>query len=220
LPQILGVMTKREIVVPHDRLLDLIHELNKPPLEYPRSSALAEALHLLGQLRQAMDTTVLETYLTSTNKDIAEGAADGLIANAGLKDFEKTVSDKMDSSGYASLNEKQRNWVAVEELDDEVNNGGWSQYFFNSAGDDWPDAVKGLQAMGSKDRLAIFQEAIAKFGKVGPATDRTQRTEQLSTLITQNEKLFEPLETRYFESKEVLEVLTAKYVIQNAADFK
>ena len=220
LHDVLGVMAKREITAPHNQLLPLIRELEKMPLEYPHANALADALQMLGQLRQNEDRTLLESYLTNENKDIAEGAADGLLASLGLKDFDKAIWDKMDNTGYQSLNGKQRLWAAVEILDGEVNNGGWSQYFLNSSGDLWPDAVAGLKAMGSIDRLATLQEAVAKFGKVGPSTASSQREDQLSALIKRDEKTFESLEDRYFNSKEVVTVLEAKFVIQNAADFK
>jgi len=108
--------------------------------------------------------------------------------------------------------------LAVLMYDGEVNNGGLSQYFFNSSGDHWRDALAGLEAMGSTERLAVLREALSRFGKDGPSQDRAQ--EELAKLARKNDALFDVLDDRYYKSKEVIEALTKRYVLKNSDAFK
>jgi HEAT repeat protein len=216
----LSAIAKRGIPAPRDQLFKLIHDLEKTELDYPRASAVAAALRLLGQLRQKDDAAFLEQRLSNSNKEIAQGAAEGLLANAGLKNFQQTIWDKNQNSGYGSLTQKQRNWMSVEQLNAEVNNGGFAQYFVNSSGDQWMDALTGLEAMGSKEMLPILQGTIAKFGKEKPSTVHQQRQEQLARLMRDNDNLFEQLDNRYYSSSELVEVMQARYAVNNAEDFR
>ena len=105
-------------------------------------------------------------------------------------------------------------------FDGQVNNGGLSQYFFNSSGDHWPEALAGLQAMDFVERLAVLREAVAKFGKNGPSQDRNRRQEQLAKLERKSDDVFGSLDGRYYKSAEVIEVLANQYVLKNADAFK
>jgi hypothetical protein len=49
-------------------------------------------------------------------------------------------------------------WMALE-----VRNGGFHQYFFNSAGDFWQDVMSGLAAIGDEAGLSLFQGTISIF---------------------------------------------------------
>ena len=163
---------------------------------------------------------MLELHLTHANDKVASGAAEGLIASHGLNGYRERIWDRLKARGLDGPTESQRHHFAVNVLDGEVRNGGLSQYFFNSGGGDWRIAVAGLEAMGSKERLAILQEAIAMFGKDGPSTDRDGRMKQLSGLVKANEKLFDALEVRYYKSGENLDVLMTRYVLKNPDAFK
>ncbi len=105
-------------------------------------------------------------------------------------------------------------------FDGEVNNGGLSQYFFNSSGDYWREALAGLEAMGASERATILKEAAAKFDAEAPSKNRDQRQNQLAKLARKDDALFDALDSRYYASKEVIDVVMTKYVIKNAQAFK
>jgi hypothetical protein len=90
-------------------------------------------------------------------------------------------------------------WLAHE-----VQNGGFHQYFFNSAGDFWKDVSEGLKSIGDEKGAALFQEAISIFPESTPSTDRFARQEQLSELDEKDEDRtwghFEEVTNQYFKT--------------------
>src|SRR5262245_54322172 len=61
--------------------------------------------------------------------------------------------------GIYGLSPENRWFFAVFELEGEVYNGGFDQYFTNSSGDRYEHAVTGLQAMGATESLALLLAA-------------------------------------------------------------
>ena len=220
LHEALEALADKRIAVRRDRLLTLIAELEKCEMKYPKTYALHEAIRLLGQHKLADDRSFLEARLNSSEPRVAEGASAGLIASFDLEGFEQRAWEVESKSGFSALKPAQKHYLAVLMYDGEVNNGGLSQYFFNSSGDEWRNALAGLEAMGFTERLAVLREAIAKFDKDGPSPDRERRQEQLAKLARKNEALFDALDDRYYKSKEVIEVLAKRYVLKNADAFK
>ena len=78
----------------------------------------------------------------------------------------------------------------------------------------------GLEAIGSKERLALFKESLAKFDKSNPSESRNERMEQLSKIESAKNSIFDELETRYYKSTENLEVMMMRYVLKNAEAFR
>ncbi len=217
LHDVLAALNEREILVPRDRLLLLIKQLAATSLKYPHDYQLGEALCSLGKHENAEDRTTLERYLSHSEKRVTEGAANGMLVSHGLNGF----SDRIwKAEGTAALAQPQRNYLAVMVLDAEVRNGGFSQYFFNSSGDDWKTALSGLETMGSKERLAILKKTLAKFNKSSPSENRNQRMEQLAKIESGKDSVFNELNTRYYECEENLEVLMMHYVLRNAEAFR
>lgn len=220
LHEALEALADKRIAVPRERLLSLIADLEKSELKYPKTYALGESLRLLGQHKLASDRPFLEARTSSSEPRVAAGAAAGLIASFDLEGFEQRTWDAKSTSGFSTLKPAQKQYLAVLMYDGEVNNGGLSQYFFNSSGDHWRDALAGLAAMGFSERHTVLREAVSKFGKDGPSQDRERRQEELAKLARKNDALFDALDDRYYKSKEVIEVLTQRHVLQNAGAFK
>ncbi|MFC1601206.1 DUF4375 domain-containing protein [Candidatus Sumerlaeota bacterium] len=220
LHQVLKTLANARIPVPRERLLKLVAAIEAKELEYPRTYALAEALRLLGQLRQDADRELLRARTTHPDEEVAKGAAAGLLSSYGLEEFEQQIWEAEERSGFESLSEHQRFYRAVSMCDGEINNGGLAQYFVNSSGDQWREAVAGFQAMGFKERLRVLKEATALFGNDGPATDRDRRQEQLSRLYRRNDSIFDELDARYFDSSEVVAVHCNQFVLANPESFR
>jgi hypothetical protein len=220
LHQVLRALNSKGARVPRDRLLRLIDHLNRRELEYPQSYQLGEALRSLGMHRVPEDQKTIEQFLSHRETIVARGAAGGMLASDGLDGFEERIWATMKDRGVDALNVSQRRYQAVLAFDAEVNNGGLSQYFFNSSGDEWQAALAGLEAMESKERLAILREAIEKFGPTGPSTDRRERMVQLSKLARGDEAVFDGLDSRYYKSSEVVAVLATRYVLKYREAFR
>ncbi len=216
---VLQGLVDADIPVPRQRLLDLVSALDKPEISYPQTYALGQVAILLGRYGEAMDHTTLERLTNHPDSKVRQDAAEGLLSLNGLRGFKEKVWDKLDQSDFAALTDNERYFVAVYGMDGEVNNGGFSQYFVNSSGDRWEDALAGLRQMGFVERLALFEEAIQPFGADGPSHDREVRQKQLNRLYRRNDEPFSEIEDRYYKSSEEVEVLIARFVLANPNSF-
>ncbi len=94
----------------------------------------------------------------------------------------------------------ERFTLALPGLAMEVTNGGFHQYFFNSAGDDWDALVWGFEASGDLESLTRFRKVLAIFPKGKPYRNRSFRWKQLEALGDREHELFEPHTTEFFEA--------------------
>ena len=97
-----------------------------------------------------------------------------------------------------TLNEAQRCLVAFGSLRTQVNNGGFSQYFFNSSGDLAPDAVAAAAVMGAHDVATLLSRAMALLGDPYPR-ELALRQERLEELEDAAEEPFETLDLDYYQ---------------------
>jgi hypothetical protein len=61
--------------------------------------------------------------------------------------------------GFDGLSEPEKKYFAVCCLSREVHNGGFHQFFFNSAGSYYRHALAGLEEMGATESLQLLQRA-------------------------------------------------------------
>lgn len=89
-------------------------------------------------------------------------------------------------------------WLARE-----VQNGGFDQYFFNSAGDYWREVIDGLQWIGDQKGLCAFREVLTIFPGASPSEQRHTRQEQLNLLEDLDEQKltnhFKRADSYYYE---------------------
>ena len=216
----LEVLADAGASVPRDAIHVLIQALEAEPLAFPRTYALAGALRLLGRHRHEGDLEFLRNRTTHAQARVAEGAAAGLLCAYGLDGFDARIWEIEKKDGIAALTAPQRLYRAVFFCDAEINNGGLSQYFVNSSGDDWQEALAGFEAMGCKERSNILAEAVRMFGGDGPSPNCRIRQEQLSTLCRRNATVFDALDSRYYKVTELVAVHAARYVLAHADGFR
>lgn len=220
LHQALNALGNASIEVPAERLEPLIAELRAAELKYPRDYLLSQALRLLARHRRPADLELFKGLSKHPNEDVAEGASAALVTWYGLEGFGERLSKLEQAKGYAALNRPQQHYSAVFMFDAEVCNGGLDQYFLNSTGNQWKDALEGLKAMKDTKRTAILEKAAAKFGTDGPSTDRTKRQDQLAALIRKDEDTFSKLDDEYYDITPPIEAVMNAYVLANPEAFK
>lgn len=213
----LSILVKNEVFVSRDKLLSLISAFDQMELEHPIPSAFGEALHALGQHKVTEDRAILLIYMDHVDEWIANGAAAGLLVSHGLEDLDEKVWFAIDKN--LPLTKAQKYYSAVRACDGQICNGGFAQYFVNSFGDEWQEALEGFEAMGFVERLSLVKQAIDMFGPAGPSENQQKRQIQLSKIYSQDEEIFEELETQYFNSKEVVDVFCCHYMIANQDHF-
>ena len=219
LHEALEALGNASIQVPVERLESLIAELRDVELKYPRDYTLGQALWHLGRHRRPTDLELLESMITRSEEEVARGASSGLVAWHGLEGFEERLWVLEKEKGYAALKRPQQHYSAVLMFDAEVCNGGLEQYFLNSSGDQWRDALEGLKAMKGTKRAGILEKAVAKFGENGASTEREKRMDQLAALIRKDEDSFESLNDDYYDIEPV-EVMLNRYVFANPDAFR
>lgn len=124
-----------------------------------------------------------------------------------------------DAAGNA-LNAEQVTVLAVEALEREVNNGGFSHFFGGASWKHVPVLVKSLERVGSKEALGLVKEAVSLL-KLSAAVlaDPAQLFETIHTALAKHEVeiRLNDLDSDYYVLEEDLGKLVWGYVKKNVA---
>ncbi len=120
--------------------------------------------------------------------------------------------DKIDKLSYA-----EKVIYLVGDVETEVNNGGFSQYLYNSSGKYAKEAVEALKTIGANHTAALLEDAIEIY-KNGPTNDGRNNPE-VDLTDEQEEKLNE-LDNRFYEYKDDLYALQLKFIKKNINEFR
>ena len=77
--------------------------------------------------------------------------------------------------GLAALTDAERVVVLVSRANFEVELGGLSAFFYNSAGDHAAETLPALEAVGAGQAAAALRDAMARFPSGAPPADREAR---------------------------------------------
>lgn len=218
--ELLKTLSEAKRIVPREKLLGLIGALDAGELKYPREYALGEALRLLSRHQLPEDRGLLEARMNHAEDQVVRGASDALLISHGLDEFGARIWQKKQASGYDSLPDYQRYYSAICTCNGEIENGGISQYFLNSGGNHWKDALAGFAAMGSTKKHGALRDAAALFGKDGPSTDRRTRMDQLSKLCRKNDEIFDPMDKQYYDNSESIDAIVTRFVLAHPDEFR
>jgi hypothetical protein len=132
----------------------------------------------MAAVRQKCGRTIDEILAKSGEYDLYEilGAIEVLVGSKIYQKLPTTLGERM---VFAFK------WMQIE-----VQNGGFGQYFFNSAGDFWQDVLDGLVVIGDERGLARFREVLSLFPNSSPSPDQFTRQDQLSAIEEQDEKRY------------------------------
>ncbi|MBC7856757.1 MAG: DUF4375 domain-containing protein [Pirellulaceae bacterium] len=204
--------------VPHERLLTLLAELKPRVDNYPHDYQYSEALIAYGLNPDDTAESWIRAELNSENKKVRHGAAEALELFNGLRPYSH-ICDIMEKSGFDALTDPQKYYYAVSNYGSQVENGGHSQYFWNSSGERWQSALAGLRAIGAAKRATILQEAAARFGADGPPIARMPRVIAVERMQAQVKKPFADLDDQFCSADEDFDVLLPLYAIDNKSHF-
>lgn len=114
-----------------------------------------------------------------------------------------TVNIYEDEQAYARsfvpFSTEQRHIFAVIWYIVEVNNGGHEQFYFNSTGIVWKDALEGLQKLDVGEAVDILDESVSRMGG-SPSLDRDERQQQLEL----NQPDFNDLDDRFYKLQDTI----------------
>lgn len=126
-------------------------------------------------------------------------------------DYVLTVIDpwigKFVDCGADTLRFEEVVGVGVWLLEAEVNNGGFDQYYFNSAGDLAVPTVDALRLIGANRTASLLAAANAEFPNLVPPSNRDARQRALDEI--RDSARFGTLETEFYQGLEDLTALLA-----------
>lgn len=111
----------------------------------------------------------------------------------------------------------QRYLFAIQWYVAEVNNGGHYQFYDNSCGIVWEDAMRGFESIGAQKNADIIKESANRMGG-NPSKDREKRQEQLESIDPKLADL-DDLDRMFFSSEAAMTELLHAYICENAKDF-
>ena len=98
----------------------------------------------------------------------------------------------------------------VDELEAEINNGGFDQFFFTSAGDHTRETIEALIAIGASHTAEIVRTAAAKFPGGMPPKDRDDRQSALER-VSPDSDAFQAEDEAFLEYRDDLAAMVAGY---------
>ena len=122
--------------------------------------------------------------------------------------------EKKYNESLAVFSKEQRHIYAILWYLAEVENGGHDQFYFNSTGIVWKDALSGFKELGLDEVVEIITEAASLMGGE-PSLDRTTRQTQLDTY----EPDFSDLDSRIYELDEKIYEGIYQYILKNRSAF-
>ncbi len=110
------------------------------------------------------------------------------------------------------LTEKERIILVLLDLAEEVNNGGFEQYYSNSSGDFANEIIDALKTIGAEKTLVVCQKANAVFGEQVPK-DREERNMFLAEKMTDEQReILEKCDEEFFITCSEISELGYRYL--------
>lgn len=117
------------------------------------------------------------------------------------------------------LTEPQKNFYFNQNLEREINNGGFNQFFFNSSGDFAHETISSLRTIGADKTADILQNAIDQFPGSAVPNDRVKRQEVLEQIEDTANEVWEQLDQAFYKYEDNLNDLNIDYVKRNRSSF-
>ncbi|WP_133181717.1 DMP19 family protein [Shewanella decolorationis] len=128
--------------------------------------------------------------------------------------FEQSLIE-LESKEFDAIREHERVLATIWAVEAEVNNGGFDQLFYNSAGDISFYAAKAFDAIGAHNMASIAQKAQDLFGPEGPPKNRDERVEILESISEKHEEYLNKLDYEFTEYPDNIKELLLTYVQSN-----
>ena len=129
------------------------------------------------------------------------------------------VQRKINASGIDGLTQAERVFHYVYLLEAEVNNGGFDQYFFNSAGNHTQEVIGALEEIGANYTAQLVRDAIGVFPGGTAPRDRNQRQEILLEMGQAESELLNQVDSKFYEYRDDLSALMIAFVKQCREQF-
>jgi hypothetical protein len=111
----------------------------------------------------------------------------------------------------------EKKLLAVYGLKEEVDNGGFAQYFSGPLGQGSSSALQGLREMNSAPLTRTLQKALAVFPASKPPADQTKRVKLIDSIKRRANGVWSVCDEEFYLREEALADLALAYVKKNRA---
>jgi len=126
------------------------------------------------------------------------------------KRFVEIVTN-VDSDRFTEFEAEARDIYVVGLLEGEVNNGGFSQYFWNTEGQHAAVTVDVLKRVGAKETASLLRRAMKLYG-APPSDDLDEWYDRLERVDSEHEDALAELDEHFYEGVDDLPVLVMKHL--------
>jgi hypothetical protein len=127
---------------------------------------------------------------------------------------------KHDSQIIGSLSPGFRMMFTTWELEGEVNNGGFNQYFFNSSGRFAGEALAGYRLIGAREHAKLTEQAIVTFEREKPTHQRFKKEGSIEAFSESYKHTgLNDIDSRFYKIAEDASKLRIGYIRAHAEQF-
>ena len=123
-------------------------------------------------------------------------------------------------SNPEKLSSKEQQIVLIEELEREINNGGFNQFFYNSAGDYAHETIAALREVKSVKFLKTMESAVSLFPDSKVPRNRNEREKILERIENDANPEWDRLDSEFLEYDEDIYSLLIDFIQKNIKDFR
>ena len=155
---------------------------------------------LRSQRNKSSTSDVLKEYSTAIEEVLAQPKGSEIIFA-----LQQKIDQKWARDGLASLTAAEKVFLCVDGIETEVNNGGFHQYFFNSAGDFALDVPAAFRAISANHTGEIVSRACSVFPISQPPRNRQERQQLLDRIDEEREQLLDKLDGEFYAYEDNLQ---------------
>ncbi len=126
------------------------------------------------------------------------------------KRFVEIVTN-VDDDRFTELEPDARDIFVVGVLEGEANNGGFSQYFWNTEGQHAAATVDVLKRIGAKETASLLRRAMKIYG-APPKDDLDEWYDRLERVESEHQDILAELDEHFYEGVDDLPVLVMKHL--------
>ena len=126
--------------------------------------------------------------------------------------IELSTLAQLSDEEFDQLSAAEKTFRAIWELEADVNNGGFQQYYSNSSGNTAFAVSDALEEIGAPLMAKIVADANSIFPDHAPPQDWTLREDMMQEITAQHEELLDDLTAQFFQYPEDLTALLFEYV--------
>ena len=121
------------------------------------------------------------------------------------------IVTNVDTDRFTELESDSRDVYLIGLLEGEVNNGGFSQYFWNTEGQRAAATLEVLKRVGAKDTASLLRRAMKLYG-APPTDDLDEWYDRLERVDSEHQDVLEELDEHFYEGVDDLSVLVMKHL--------